>query len=153
MSTFAPLPYATLQTIKSSSWSLMLDSTAGLGSGSGIGKVVQAIDDVHQCLKIIFGTQPGEDPSRPTFGCDLTKYLDMPLPAAIPAIVAEVASAVGTWEPRVVVQSVSAAANLQVMGQLLVAIVWQPNLGLIGQQTSVVGIPPQTTTIAVGGIQ
>lgn len=143
------LPYATLTTIQSSSWSLMLDSTAGGGPGSGIGQVVQALADVHQCLKIIFSTIPGEDPFRPTFGCDLTQFLDLPLPAAIPALVATVSNAIATWEPRITVQSVTAAANPDVPGQLLATIVWEPNLGLINQPNAMIGT--QTTTIPVGG--
>lgn len=149
---FEPIPYATLASIKSSSWSLMLDSTAGKGSGSGIGRVTQALDDVHQCLKIIFATVPGEDPFRPTFGCDLTAYLDMPLPAAIPAIVGQVTNAIKTWEPRVNVSSVSAVANLAIMGQIIVAVIWTPNIGLLNQQNSVIGIPPQTTSFVLGGV-
>lgn len=145
----ATVPYATLGSIQSSSWSLMLDSTAGGVPGSGIGRVTQSLSDVHQCLKIIFGTIPGEDPFRPTFGCDLTQFLDMPIPAATPAIVAAVYGAVATWEPRITVESVAVQANLQQIGQLTVTITWKPNLGLISQPNAIIGT--QTTTVAVGG--
>lgn len=143
-------PYATLQTIRSASWSLMLDSTAGGGAGSGIGRVVQALADVHQCIKIIFGTVPGEDPFRPTFGCDLTRYLDLPLPAAIPAIVAAVSNAISAWEPRITLESVAAQASLSVPGQMVVTVTWAPNLGLINQPNAIIG--SQTTTLTVGGV-
>lgn len=143
-------PYATLANIQSSSWELMLDSTAGGGPGSGLGQVTQALADVHQCLKIIFATVPGEDPFRPTFGCDLSQYLDKPIPVAAPAIVAAVTSAVQAWEPRITLTSVSAAASLANPGQLAVTINWQPNLGLINQKTVAIGV--QTTTIPIGGI-
>jgi uncharacterized protein len=142
-------PYATLQNIASASWSLMLDSTAGGGAGSGIGRVVQALADIHQCIKIIFGTVPGEDPFRPTFGCDLTQYLDLPLPAAIPALVASVSNAIKMWEPRITVESISAQPNLSSTGQIVVTVVWTPNLGLINQPNAIIG--SQTTTLAIGG--
>jgi phage baseplate assembly protein W len=129
----------------------MLDSTAGGDSGSGIGQVVQAFADVHQCLKIIFGTIPGEDPFRPNFGCDLTSFLDIPLTAAIPAIVAAVTSAIQTWEPRITVESVAAEANQSIPGQLLVTVTWKPNLGLINQANTVLGNLTQTTVLPVGG--
>lgn len=142
-------PFATLANIQSSSWELMLDSTAGGGPGSGLGQVTQALADVHQCLKIIFATLPGEDPWRPTFGCDLSQYLDKPIPVAAPAIVAAVTSAVQAWEPRITLTGVSAAASRQNVGQLLVTINWQPNLGLINQQKVAIGV--QSTVIAIGG--
>lgn len=145
----ATFPYATLGNISSSSWSLELDSTAGGGSGSGIGRVVEAFDDVHQCLKIIFATVPGEDPFRPTFGCDLTQFLDMPINAALPALVATVSKAIATWEPRITVESISAAPNISQPGQLIASITWKPNLGLINQPNAMIGA--QTTTIPVGG--
>lgn len=141
-------PFATLANIQSSSWELTLDSTAGLGPGSGLGNVTQALADVHQCLKIIFGTLPGEDPFRPTFGCDLSQYLDKPLPVAAPAIVAAVTAAIQAWEPRIIVLSVSAALNPDYIGGLNVTVVWQPDLGVINQPNTAIGT--QTTSFSVG---
>ena len=145
-------PYATLTNIQSSSWELMLDSTAGGGPGSGLGKVCQSLGDVHQTLQIIFSTIPGEDPFRPTFGCDLTQFLDRPLTAAIPAIVGAISAAIAAWEPRISVTNIDVTASLEVIGQLAVAITWQPNLGLINQANSVLGNLTQTTVIKVGGV-
>jgi len=145
-------PYATLTNIQSSSWELMLDSTAGGGAGSGLGNVCQALGDVHQTLQIIFSTIPGEDPFRPTFGCDLTQFLDRPLTAAIPAIVGAISAAIADWEPRISVTNIDVTASLEVIGQLAVAITWQPNLGLINQANSVLGNLTQTTVIKVGGV-
>lgn len=149
MATPSTFPYATLANIQSSSWELMLDSTAGGRPGSGIGQVTQALADVHQCLKIIFATVPGEDPWRPTFGCDLSQYLDKPLSVAAPAIVAAVTSAIQAWEPRITVVSVEALPNLDNIGQLLVEVTWTPNLGLINQPNTAIGV--QVTTIPIGG--
>jgi len=143
------VPYATLANISSSSWALALDSSVTGVAGSGIGRVVQALEDVHQCLKIIFGTVPGEDPFRPTFGCDLTSYLDMPLPAAIPALVSVISDAIATWEPRITLESVAAIYNPSNPGQLVVTITWTPNLGILGAAKSTIGV--QSTTLTVGG--
>ncbi len=148
MSTF---PYATLTNIKSSSWSLMLDSTAGGGAGSGIGQVVQALDDVHQCIKIIFSTIPGEDPFRPTFGCDLTSFLDKPINTVIPAIVATVTAEIATWEPRISVVSIDVTTSTQNPGKITVTINWKPNLGTINQESTTLGTMTQTTTFSIGG--
>ncbi len=145
-------PYATLTNIQSSSWEMMLDSTAGGGPGSGLGNVCQALGDVHQTLQIIFSTIPGEDPFRPTFGCDLTQFLDRPLTAAIPAIVGAISASIADWEPRISVTNIDVTASLEVIGQLAVVITWQPNLGLINQANSVLGNLTQTTVIKVGGV-
>lgn len=144
-----PFPFATLANIQSSSWELMLDSTAGGGPGSGLGQVTQALADVHQCLKIIFATVPGEDPFRPTFGCDLSQYLDKPIPVAAPAIVAAVTSAIQAWEPRITLIGVAAAADPQNIGALLIVVNWQPDLGLVNQLNVSIGV--QTTVISIGG--
>lgn len=144
-----PFPFATLANIQSSSWELMLDSTAGGGPGSGLGQVTQALADVHQCLKIIFATVPGEDPFRPTFGCDLSQYLDKPIPVAAPAIVAAVTSAIQAWEPRITLIGVAAAADPQNIGALLIVVNWQPDLGLVNQLNVAIGV--QTTVISIGG--
>ena len=87
----------TLADITSADWSLELDSTAGAGPGSGIGKVVQGISDITQCIQIILTTPKGSDPLRPTFGIDLWQYLDAPINQATPAIVREVTEAIMHW--------------------------------------------------------
>lgn len=143
------IPYATEQNITSLSWSLCLDSSAGGQSGAGIGKVVQGIADIHQCLKILFGTIPGQDPFRPTFGVDLTAFLDMPISVALPAIVATVTAAVKQWEPRLTLQSISAAYSQDNPGRLGVTVVWQPNTP--SAATSAI-IGNQTTSFNVGGV-
>jgi hypothetical protein len=142
-------PYATLTNIQSSSWELMLDSTAGGGPGSGLGKVCQALGDVHQTLQIIFSTIPGEDPFRPTFGCDLTQFLDRPLTAAIPAIVGAISAAIADWEPRITLESVDVVASTTNIGTLDVTINWKPDMGSSSSTTTTIGT--ESTTISVGG--
>ena len=142
-------PYATLTNIQSSSWELMLDSTAGGEPGSGLGKVCQALGDVHQTLQIIFSTIPGEDPFRPTFGCDLTQFLDRPLTVAIPAIVGAVSSAITTWEPRIILESVDVVTSTTNIGTLDVTINWKPNMGSSSSTMTTIGT--ESTIISVGG--
>jgi phage baseplate assembly protein W len=122
----------TLADIVSADWSLMLDSTAGGGAGSGIGNVVQGLADVDQCIAIILTTPKGGDPLRPTFGADIWRYIDFPIDEALPAIVREITDAITAWEPRVRLLSVSAAPVLdsaaQSGAQLAVTVVWQLKL-------------------------
>jgi uncharacterized protein len=144
----------TLADITSASWSLELDSTAGGGPGSGIGQVVQGLADIAQCIKIILGTLPGEDPFRPTFGCDLTQYIDRPLPSVLPAIVGVVTQAIETWEPRVTVISATAQpVGAAAPGQIDVSVTWQVDLGTIlaPGQSAIGGAGPLTTTVSIGG--
>lgn len=143
------IPYATPQTVKSLSWSLCLDASAGGKSGAGVGKIVQAIDDIHQCLLILIGTLPGEDPFRPTFGVDLTQFLDRPIEVAAPAIVATVSQAIATWEPRIVVQSITAAYNDLVPAQLVISITWEA--ALPASQAAALSIGAQVTVWTTGG--
>jgi phage baseplate assembly protein W len=141
-----------LADISSASWSLMLDQTAGGGPGSGIGRVVQSLADIGQCIGIILGTLPGEDPFRPTFGCDLTQYIDRPLPAVLPAIVGAVTNAIETWEPRVKVLSVTAQpGGAAVPGQITVSVTWQIDLGvtLPPGQSALGALSPQVTTVSI----
>jgi phage baseplate assembly protein W len=149
LSTSFPNPFATVDTIKSQSWSLALDSSVGNIVGNGIGQIVQGYDDIHQCIKIIFGTIPGQDPFRPTFGCDLTAFMDVPISVAIPAIVATVTDAITNWEPRITIDSIQAQYSLSVPGQLLINILWHPNLGQNGLNKTAIG--QQSTLLQVGG--
>ena len=129
------------------------NSTAGGGPGSGIGYVVQAMADIGQCIAIILSTIPGEDPFRPTFGCDLTQYIDRPLPAVLPAIVGVVTRAIETWEPRVTVLGVTATpGGAAAPAQITVSVTWQVDLGatLAPGQSVIGGSGPQTTTVPVG---
>ncbi|MGH7102880.1 MAG: GPW/gp25 family protein [Acetobacteraceae bacterium] len=141
----------TLGQITSADWSLMLDATAGGVPGSGIGQVVQGLADVGQCISIILGTVPGEDPWRPTFGCDLTQFIDRPLPAALPAIVATVTQAIETWEPRVKVLNVTAQpGGAAAPATLSVNVTWQIDLGGGQLPGGTIGaLAPQVTVVGL----
>lgn len=70
--------------------------------------LVGGADKVAQSIRIILETEPGERIMRPTFGCGLRRYLMKPNTTAIrTSIKSDVAQALATWEPRIVVQGVS----------------------------------------------
>ena len=138
---------ATLADITSADWSLMLDSTAAAdGLRTGIGNVVEGLDDVAQCIQIICTTPLGTDPLRPTFGANVWQYIDFPINTALPAIVRELTAAITAWEPRVTLVSVDAApiidGSTQSGAHLGVTLTWR--LKLSGPATSV-----QTTSVTI----
>lgn len=140
-----PAGATTQADIRSSDWSLMLDSTAGGNAGAGIGNAVQGLADVAQCLKIICLTQKGSDPLRPTFGADLLSLLDLPIDAVTAAAVAEFTDAILTWEPRAKLIALTVTPILggsQGGSQVTLTILWQLNVDAPAPvQTTIVIIP------------
>lgn len=62
---------------------------------------------VHQSIRMILETEPGERIMRPTFGCGLRRYLMKPNTVAVRALIKhDVELALGAWEPRIRVTSV-----------------------------------------------
>jgi phage baseplate assembly protein W len=120
--------------IQSADWSLMLDSSSvSQAAAAGLGKVVQGVADVNQCIAIILGTAKGADPLRPTFGADIWQYIDYPIQAAIPAIAREITEAITLWEPRIRLLSVRTGmvandASSNRNAHLQITIVWQLKL-------------------------
>jgi uncharacterized protein len=133
-----PIGAITLADITSADWSLELDAPGE--PGSGIGNVVQGVNDVNQCIQIILTTPKGSDPLRPTFGADVWRYIDVPINTATPAIVREVTEAITLWEPRVTVLSIVATPILgrdtQAGAHLEVSMTWQLKLTSSGSGTS-----------------
>ena len=70
------------------------------------GERVEDIDDINQCLAILFATPKGADPHRPDFGCDLHSLIDLPIAQAAGHLGAAMIQAASLWEPRIIVQSV-----------------------------------------------
>lgn len=121
----------TLADITSADWSLMLDqNTPSRLPGSGIGNVVQGVADINQCIEIILSTPQGSDPLRPTFACDIWRWLDSPIQIARAHIVSEIVTAITKWEPRVrilsvIVNLVSPDSSGNANAHLNIAITWQ----------------------------
>lgn len=65
------------------------------------GKIVQGLDDIKQCIRVIATTPTGSDPLRPLFGCDAYKFLDLPISVAITGIYKELFEALEIWEERI----------------------------------------------------
>lgn len=132
----------TLADCTSADWSLKLGA---------IGQVVQGVADVDQCIAIILTTPQGSDPLRPTFGCDIWRYIDHPASRALPAIVRDLTAALTRWEPRINVVSVTATPILdqttQSGAQLSVAVTWRLNLSGTAPVSATLGA---TTTVTVG---
>jgi Bacteriophage baseplate protein W len=132
----------TLDDLTSADWSLMLDANSVTAvSGSGIGSVVQGVADINQCIGIILATPPGSDPLRPTFACDLWRWIDAPVTVARPNLVREIVEAITKWEPRVRVLSV--VINLAGVSQLSIAITWQLKVDVsgVGNQRLTLTVP------------
>lgn len=89
-----------LPDIQSANWSPLLGEFGG---------VVEDLDDIDQCIRIIVGTPRGSVPLRPLFGCDVWRWLDAPVDVALPNVVREVYAAIGMWEPRAEVVGVTLA--------------------------------------------
>ena len=114
----------------------MLDSSTATGiSGSGIGNVVQGVDDINQCIGIILATPKGSDPLRSTFACDLWHWIDTPISVARPALVREIVEAITIWEPRVRLLSVVIDLVPGTLSNLSVVIVWQLAVDVAGVGT------------------
>lgn len=133
----------------------MLDATAEGGAGSGLGNVVQGLQDVDQCIRIILTTPKGSDPLRPTFGVDVWQYLDFPIAAARPAMVREVTDAILQWEPRVKLLKVAVTpvvdGSTQSGAHLSVTATWR--LALSGSRVAPgIGAQPQNTSITIASI-
>lgn len=68
----------------------------------------EGAEKVRQSIWLILDTEPGERIMRPTFGCGLRRYLMKPNSSATRAMMQrDVALALATWEPRIVLSSVS----------------------------------------------
>lgn len=87
--------------------------------------VVESIDDIHQCIRIILSTSLGEDPLRPDFGSDLARYLDLPFDRARPFLVREAVAAVQRWEPRV--ELIGVQCDNADVGRALLRVRWRLN--------------------------
>lgn len=65
-------------------------------------------EKVRQSVALILDTDPGERIMRPTFGCGLRRYLMKPNTVAIRALIQhDVTRALGRWEPRIQLTSVT----------------------------------------------
>ena len=112
-----------------------VDWSPKLGS---LGDVVEQLQDIEQCIRIIVLSPKGSDPHRPDFGCDAWRYLDRPADTGFADIIREVIQAIRAWEPRVLDVSLTCALN---GSQVTLTINWTLNVqGSVVQMTTDLGL-------------
>ncbi|MFI1166316.1 GPW/gp25 family protein [Streptomyces sp. NPDC020801] len=76
-------------------------------SPSGGVAMVEGWPEIEQSIRLILGTEPGERPMRPEFGCAIRDQVFGSFDASTSgAIAREVWRALDRWEPRIVVDDV-----------------------------------------------
>ncbi|WP_411139848.1 GPW/gp25 family protein [Streptomyces sp. x-80] len=77
-------------------------------SPSGGVAMAEGSADVEQAIRLILGTEPGERPMRPEYGCAIRDRVFGSFDASTSGAIAhEVRRALERWEPRIVVDDVS----------------------------------------------
>lgn len=100
------------------------------------GEIVTDADDIAQCIAIILQTPKGTDPLRPEFGCNIIDYIDQPINEARAGIVAEVISALNTWETRIEIDSVTVV--LEDNSTIIISVSWLLTAGDALETTEVI---------------
>lgn len=90
------------------SWPLGVDHTGSIALTNGV-------PDLDRSIQIVLMTAPGERVMRPQFGCRIWDLLFEPVTANLLGLINEaVRDALAQWEPRVVVEDVSAVPDDEV---------------------------------------
>jgi phage baseplate assembly protein W len=80
-------------------------------------------EDVEQAIRILLGTSKGERVMRPDFGCGIHDYAFAVVDATtLTRVETSVREAIARWEPRVVVEDVTASTADLDEGRLLIEI-------------------------------
>lgn len=97
-----------------------------IGMDRRTGQPVAGVAHLRQSIEDILGTAIGSRRMRPEYGCNLRRYVDLPVNEGWKsAVQAEVARALGRWEPRLrlervrVVAVVDGQISLQLTGEYL----------------------------------
>lgn len=97
-----------------------------IGMDRHTGQPISGIAHLRQCVLDILGTPLGSRRHRPEYGSHLRRFVDLPVNEGWKsAVQAEVARALGRWEPRLkldqvrVISVVGGQINLKVVGQYL----------------------------------
>jgi uncharacterized protein len=92
------------------------------------GTIAEAVyeEDIHQALRIILGTNPGERVMRPDFGAGLNAFVFEPVNTTTMALVqTRVQEALITWEPRIDVEQVKVTTDSNERYKLLIDITYR----------------------------
>ena len=85
---------------------LRTDATGGIA-------LVTREREIEESMRLVLGTAYGERPMRPEFGCAIHDEVFSPADAAtFGRIAADVRASLRRWEPRISVQAVDVAADL-----------------------------------------
>ncbi|ORT73164.1 GPW/gp25 family protein [Pseudomonas mosselii] len=97
-----------------------------IGMDRRTGQPVAGLDHLRQSIEDILTTTIGSRRMRPEYGCQLRRYVDLPVNEGWKsAVQAEVARALGRWEPRLQLERVRVLAvidgkiDLQLTGTYL----------------------------------
>ncbi len=83
------------------SWPLEVDHTGSI-------RLTSTVEDIERSMRIILMTAPGERLMRPRFGCEIWDLVFEPVtPGLFGQIANAVFEALGQWEPRIEVDSVT----------------------------------------------
>ncbi|MGS0736162.1 GPW/gp25 family protein [Pseudomonas sp. GG8] len=84
-----------------------------IGMDRHTGQAISGIAHLHQSIEDILTTPLGSRRMRPEYGSKLRRFVDLPVNAGWKsAVQAEVARALGRWEPRLKLASVRVTAVL-----------------------------------------
>ena len=84
-----------------------------IGMDRHTGAPLSSVEHLRQSIGDILTTPVGSRRMRPAYGCQLRRFVDMPINAGWKsAVQAEVAHSLNLWEPRFKLQSVRVSAVL-----------------------------------------
>lgn len=89
------------------------------------GRIAEAVyeEDIHQSVRIILGTNPGERVMRPDFGAGLKAFVFEPINTnTIARIRNRVQESLITWEPRIDVEKVGVTPDRAQPTRLLIEV-------------------------------
>lgn len=87
------------------SWPLEVDHTGSI-------RLTDTAEDIERSMRIVLMTAPGERVMRPRFGCEIWDLLFEPITPGLFGLIADaVYEALGQWEPRVVVDTVTPTSD------------------------------------------
>lgn len=78
---------------------------------------------MRQCISLILSTAKGSDNLRPEFGSDIFRYIDYPVNQAVPIMKRCIIEAIGIWEKRISIVSISHQINNE---QIIFFITYKP---------------------------
>ena len=86
-------------------------------------RMAEGGEKIRQSLVVLLGTTPGERSMRPTYGCDLQRFVFRTATQSVLAEIREaVDAAVRLWEPRIELTGVQASAADEPDGPVLIEI-------------------------------